>query len=262
MGLNEDLVNQVQGGNVALMGKLWENNKKLIAYIAGRYQYACGQLCDREDLLQAGYLGLHSAAMKYSCERGATFASYAVLQICTAMREVVGLRGKHDPIFDAVSLDCPLGDDGEDTLYKLIPEDREEYSAELRELVSIVRTAVARMVNSEAREAIRSVYFDGIRVVDYAASEGITRQAAHARLQKGYDILRKDRKIISLAIAEGYPICCHCSNDHFSVRGKAESPVEATVIHRDEIMWRQKALRKHLGTLVNIQLPGAMATTE
>lgn len=258
MGLNEDLVNQVQGGNVALMGKLWENNKKLIAYIAGRYQYGCGQLCDAEDLLQAGYLGLHAAAMKYSPERGATFSSYAVLHICTSMREVVGLRGKHDPIIGAVSLDCPLGDDGEDTLYKLIPAESEDCSVELGNLVTIVRTAVAQMKNGEAREAIRSVYFDGMRVVDYAASEGISRQAAHGRLQKGYDILRKDKAIINLAIAEGYSICRHSSNDLYSFRGKAESSVEAAVIRKDEAEQRQKALRKHLGNLIDIHIPGQL----
>lgn len=256
MGLNEDLVNQVQSGNVAIMGKLWENNKKLIAYIAGRYQHGCGQLCDAEDLLQAGYLGLHTAAMKYSPKRGATFSSYAVLHICTSMREVVGLRRKHDPIIGAVSLDCPLGDDGEDTLHKMIPAEPEYCSVELGNLVTIVRAAVSRMKNSEAREAIRSVYFEGMRVVDYAASEGISRQAAHGRLQKGYDILRKDKAIINLAIAEGYSICHHGSNELYSFRGKAESSVEAAVIRRDEAEQRQNALRKQLGSLMDIPLPG------
>lgn len=252
MGLNEDLVNQIQSGNATLMGKLWENNQGLIAYIAGRYQYGCGQLYDAEDLKQAGYLGLYSAAMLYSPEHGVAFSTYAVYHLCNAMREVAGLRGKHDPILDAVSLDSPLGDDGDDTLYRLIPGCCDENIVEREDLCTIVREAVTRMENCEAREAINAVYFNGMTSVDYASSAGISKQAAHARLQKGYDILRKDKKIINLAVAEGYAICRHRSNDHITFRGKAESPVEAAVIHKDDMERQQKALYKYLGTLADI----------
>ena len=262
MGLNEDLVNQIQSGNAALMEKLWENNQGLIAYIAGRYQDGCGQLYDTEDLKQAGYLGLYSAAMLYSPERGAAFSSYAVYHLCNAMREVAGLRGKHDPILDAVSLDSPLGDGGDDTLYRLIPGCCDEHLAEREDLGTIVRAAVARMENCEAQEAICTIYFSGMTVVGYASSAGISKQTAHARLQKGYDILRKDRKIIDLAVAEGYAICRHRSNDYFTFRGKAESPVEAAVIHKDDMERQQKALHKHLGTLADIQFPGVMVTAD
>ncbi len=96
MGQNEELVRRIQDGELYLMGKLWEDNQGLVKYIAERYRESCGRLFDIADLMQAGYLGLHAAAMIYSAERGAAFATYAVFHIRRAMREVAGLRGKRD----------------------------------------------------------------------------------------------------------------------------------------------------------------------
>lgn len=66
MGKNEELVKRVQDGELHLMGKLWEDNRGLVGYIAKRYQEECGRLFDVADLMQAGYLGLHAAAMIYN----------------------------------------------------------------------------------------------------------------------------------------------------------------------------------------------------
>ncbi len=110
MGRNEDLVKRVQDGETDLMGELWENNTGLVAFVARRYQECCGRLVDWDDLMQAGYLGLYAAAMTYSAERAA-FSTFAVLHLRRAMRQVAGLRGKRDALFDACPLDAPLGDD-------------------------------------------------------------------------------------------------------------------------------------------------------
>ena len=127
MGQNEELVTRIQDGELYLMGKLWEANQGLVRYIAGRYQERCGRLFDIADLMQAGYLGLHAAAMIYTAGRGASFATYAVFHIRKAMREVAGLRGKRDALFDAHPLDAPMGDDGDDTLLDLLPAPWEDY---------------------------------------------------------------------------------------------------------------------------------------
>ena len=61
MGQNEELVRRIQDGELYLMGKLWEDNQGLVKHIAGRYRESCGRLFDIADLMQAGYLGLHTA---------------------------------------------------------------------------------------------------------------------------------------------------------------------------------------------------------
>lgn len=154
------------------MGELWEENRGLVGYIAKRYQEGCGRLFDVTDLMQAGYLGLHATAMIYNAERGASSATYAVFHIRRAMREVAGLRGKRDALFDARPLDAPMGDDGDDTLLDLIPAPWEEYPVELEELRNIVRAAVSRIGNKKAREAIQAVYRDGITISKYARKGG------------------------------------------------------------------------------------------
>lgn len=68
---NQCVATRIQDGELYLMGKLWEASQGLARYIAGRYQEGCGRLFDIADLMQAGYLGLHAAAMIYTAERGA-----------------------------------------------------------------------------------------------------------------------------------------------------------------------------------------------
>ena len=142
MGRNEELVTQIQQGKTWLLEEMWECNKALVVYISARYQDGCGRHFDTADLLQAGYLGLHVAAMTYSPGRGAAFSTYAFFHIRKAMREVAGLHGKRDVIFQSIPFDAPLGEDGDDTLLDLIPCSQGADLVELQELQSIVRTAV------------------------------------------------------------------------------------------------------------------------
>ncbi len=238
MGQNEELVRRIQDGELYLMGQLWEDNQGLVKSIARRYRESCGRLFGVDDLMQAGYLGLHTAAMVYNAERGASFATYAVFHIRRAMREVAGLRGKKDVLFDAHPLDAPMGDDEADTLLDLIPAPWEDYPVELEELQHIVRAAVSRIRDRKAREAIQAVYRDGITLAEYARSEGISAHGAGERLQRGYAILRKDPSIIGLALAEGY------DTEYFRYKGlgayHGTLTVEDSVIQRDQTQ-RQRA---------------------
>ena len=246
MGQNEELVRRVQDGELYLMGKLWEKNQGLIRYIAGRYRESCGRLFDAADLMQAGYLGLHAAAMICSAERGASFTTYAALHIRRAMREVAGLRGKRDALLDACPLDAPVGEDGDDTLLDLIPAPWEDYPVELEELRHIVRVAVSRIKDRNAREAIQAVYRDGVTLADYARSQGISAHGAGERLQRGYAILRKDPSIISLALAEGY------DTQYVRYKGlgayQGISTVEAAVIRQERTERKRLELYQRLGS--------------
>lgn len=242
MGQNEKLVRRIQDGELYLMGKLWENNRGLVGYIAKHYQEGCGRLFDIADLMQAGYLGLHAAAMIYTAGRGASFATYAVFHIRKAMGEVAGLRGKRDALFDARPLDAPVDDDGDDTLLNLLPAPWEDYPMELEELRHIVRAAVSRIRDRKAREAIQAVYRDGVTLADYAHKEGISAQGAGERLQRGYAILRKDPSIIALALAEGY------DTEYFRYKGMGRtSAVEDAVIRQEQAERTRLGLYRQLG---------------
>lgn len=209
------------------------------------------RLVDWDDLMQAGYLGLYAAAMTYSAERAA-FSTFAVFHLRRAMRQVVGLLGKRDALFDACPLDASLGDDEDSTLLDMIAAPLEEDLVELKDLQRIVRAAVDRIPNKKAREAIKAIYWQGIPWEDYAQGEGISREGIGVRLQQGYSILRRDPAIVSLALAEG------CGNEYFrytnlrTFLASGVSPVEESVIHREYAEQRRTALYRKLGKLVGV----------
>lgn len=153
------------------------------------------------------------------------------------MREVAGLRGKRDTLFDARPLDAPMGDDGDDTLLDLISAPWEEYPVELEELRNTVRAAVSRIGNRKAREAIQAVYRDSITIAEYARKEGISVHGVGERLRRGYAILRKDPSIIALALAEGY------CNEYFRYR----RGVEDTIIQQEQTERKRSGLYRQLG---------------
>ena len=76
---NEQLVLRIKAGeNVAdNMLSLWQQNKRLISFVAKRYK---GHE-ELEDLEQQGYLGLCYAVNAYNPEAGASFSTYAVFCI-------------------------------------------------------------------------------------------------------------------------------------------------------------------------------------
>lgn len=89
-------------------------------------------------------------------------------------------------------------------------------------------------------------------VFEYACSIGISDNGVYERLQRGYAILRKDRSIISLALAEGY------NTEYFRYNGWSggTSPVEGAVISKNIAEHRQAALYRQLGELSGLLCPG------
>lgn len=230
------------------MAELWKDNRRLVAKIAARYRGHCGKNCDMGDLMQAGYIGLHIAATAYSPDRGMKFSSYAVFHLRRELRRVVGLRGRHDLILDAASLDAPIGHDGGgdgDTPLDFLVAPADEYSIDRDDFARIVRAAVSRIKNGNARESVEVIYWEGRSVEDYAAAEGITDKAVYERLQNAYWVLRKDPAIVSLAIAEGYDA------DVYKTQRLGTSP-EDIAIRNDTHDRQQAVLYRLLGDLAKL----------
>lgn len=247
-GRNEDLVAEIQAGKSYLIETLWKENKGLIAKVAHLYMGGCGRLYDIDDLLQAGFLGLYTAAYLYSPERGAKFSSFAPFYIRKAMREAAGLCGKSDPLIDAKSLDEPFSDEDDGTLLDIIPAPEDKYGIYQEDTTRIMHDAVSHIGNEYARKAIEAVYWNGESIQAYAESEGITAASVSARLQRGYCSLRRSKSVVSLAIAEGY--------QPKYVKGSwlSGSP-EDIIISKDQAERRQEALYKHLGVLLCANAP-------
>lgn len=118
---------------------------------------------------------------------------------------------------------------------------------ELEELCQITRTAVCRIKDRKAREVIQAIYWDRVSLVDYARSEGISPHGAGERLQRGYAILRKDPRIIGLALAEGYDTGFFRYKGLGAYRVTGTSTVEDVVIRQEQMERQQSLLYQRLG---------------
>lgn len=161
------------------MGLLWSQCERWIKYVAAKYYY----LSEWEDLLQAGYLGLHEAARRYDPTRGAGFLTYSEYWIRQNMQ-----RGTVPPTW-AISLDEPLTEDGDDDRYTLIPGDSidPEESATDENTASILWDEVDKL-DHEERELIIARYRNGKGLKEIAAdrlesysqtNEGLRRARLH-----------------------------------------------------------------------------------
>lgn len=257
MGRNEELVEKAQSGHAWALEDLWENNRALVAYIAKRYQVSSGRLYENDDLMQAGYLGLHVAAMTYSETRGASFSTYSVFHIRRAMREIVGLRGRRDVIFDSLPLDAPVAADDDHTLLDKIPAPEEESTLERDELARIMREAVSKMKNDRARETVQAVYWEGMTLSEFARIKGVSKNTVNEWMQRAYSILRGDWRVVSLALVEGYDTEYNRYKGLSMFSSSRSSSVENVVIAQEDRELRQKALYAHLGRLAASCFVGA-----
>jgi len=155
---NENIVSRIQDGDADAYQDLWNANKRLVAHYALCYLPLVERRpgIDFDDLMQAGYIGLHMAAGEYDPEHGVKFSTYATFYIKREMRREAGINGRRDPMDMAYSLDAPLisGDERSKTLGDTLPADDGTGSFEAEELRKIVRTAMMRMIDDGIRCAL------------------------------------------------------------------------------------------------------------
>ena len=87
---NETLVHLIQQGNQQAKQDLCIKNEKLVIKCANRYLGYFGNDLDIDDLTQAGFIGLLSAAEKYNSTLDVAFSTYAIYWIKQAIsREIM-----------------------------------------------------------------------------------------------------------------------------------------------------------------------------
>ena len=184
-----------------LMAEVWEQNKGLVSYVARRYLSINNAVCI-DDLMQAGYIGLHNAVHNYDRNRG-SFSTCAVFYLKKSMREAIGIRTKKmDPLDNAASLDAPISENEDFTMLDVLAAPEPGDWLETEELCKIVRSAVAVLPDSY-REAIEAVYWKGMSARAAAEYLGVSKQNVYDRLDMGYSLLRLDKRVMALAIAYG-----------------------------------------------------------
>lgn len=128
---NEELVAAIQSGENR-KGELWEQIEGLVKWKAKRVLTAlelrgtsCG--CEFDDLVQCGYPAMVAAVESYTPGSG-SFSTWLMYYLQKEFAEVTGYRtkrGRSEPLNESVSLDKPLGDEADGTVFSdLIPDRR------------------------------------------------------------------------------------------------------------------------------------------
>lgn len=86
---NEELVKEIQAGEVGRLADLYLCNKNFIFLIARKYR----GMADAEDLMQEGYIGLQMAAERFDAALGVPFINFAADWIRQSMRRCVNGAG-------------------------------------------------------------------------------------------------------------------------------------------------------------------------
>ena len=182
---NEDLAQMIQAGNTDLYTALWENVRGFVVKMAERRMLYVQDpaAVEKDDLIQAGFLGLVAAVRSFDPGGGYSFLSCLKNHLKRAFNVACGVaweRVARDPIHRAISLDAPVNaDDPEgDALVDHIraPGDlagavedsvyREQLRGQLDKLLS--------RLSPKAADVIRSTFFSGELTEEIAARYGMT----------------------------------------------------------------------------------------
>lgn len=215
---------------------LCQENSGLVHFFAKRYRTQAA--ADYEDIVQAGFIGLINAAQSFDHKTG-VWSSWAGLHIRREMRQAAGLRGKQGP--QTVSIDTPIAD-GEgitiaDTLADTNLPDMD--AAILQdETIKAVREAVTALENDAEREAIKSVYLDGLTASEAARRLEANKQELAKLLRRGRAKLRKDKRLLK-ALPELDMETRFCARKSIAAFTRDQSSIV-----EDAVMWRIEKLRE------------------
>jgi len=161
--LNEVLVILIQEGRKDLISLLWEQNEKLIAWLAGNFYIKHMDRCaaagvEKEDLIQEGFFALLEAVKSYKAESGYKFTAYINFPLRNRMNKLIGYRGRLDPLNNTESLEANISTETEDLCLSDIIQDpdsefqdniiKDETLIKLREtLIDIIETLPEKQKN-------------------------------------------------------------------------------------------------------------------
>lgn len=200
---NEELVHEIQNGNLNLMEQLWENVYRLVYKFAVRYH---GLLDGHggltiDDLVQTGYVALAEAVETYNPD-AAAFSTWLCTYLRKNFRIAAGLHGKAktlDPINTKVSLNAAIDDDGETELMEVVEDPaaamamgNAEDRIWLEQLREVIGSLMAEMPEKQAA-ALYHRYWLNQSYTDAGEDLGIAGWNVHMAEQRGLRFLRQPK---------------------------------------------------------------------
>lgn len=199
---NEELVKLYQEGEQSALEKLIEVNKGFIYKVSMKIYTGRDQAIDQEDLLQEGRIGLIVAAEKYDITGDVQFVSYAYYWIYQKMyRFMYPKTSMVNSKLKFVSLNTPIGENGEMELGDMLGEEQEEFcsveeSVYHRQLNEELHQAMNENLNVQQRQVIfmRYGFNCGIHTLEQVGKTlGVTRERVRAVESKAMRLIRTSR---------------------------------------------------------------------
>ena len=149
---------------------LWAAVRGYAAKKARRWVAALHHRCgvELDDLMQEAYLAMLRAVRLWRPDGGTGFIGIYELTLRTAFADACGIRtvrSRSDPLQTAVSLDAPVGEDGEEagTLGSLVPDESAErpfLGIEQQELADAVQESLQSLPENLREALIDAFWFD------------------------------------------------------------------------------------------------------
>lgn len=145
---NEEMVIQYQSGNKQALEQLLEANKGFIHKVSMKLYSGKDNAVDQEDLLQECRIGMIKAADRYKSDMANNFLTYAYYWMYQGMyRFMYPKKNMINSRLKFVSLNVPIGEDGEQELSDTLGQEDEEFC-------SIEESIYHQELNQELRQAI------------------------------------------------------------------------------------------------------------
>lgn len=162
---NEELATKIQQGETELIGVLWNRVHKFVRMMAKRRAALLDDVAavDQEDLYQNGYFAFLYAVKSFDPASGYSFLTYLTRPLKNSFSEALGCRTerqRNDPIWNCVSLDAPIDEEGT-TLCGCVQDPFAE-NAFLEIEIGELRRAVSEALDSltdEQQAAILTRYY-------------------------------------------------------------------------------------------------------
>lgn len=253
---NEELVVLIQNGAPERMGELWEQVAGLVKWKAKRIITALelrGNMCgvDFDDLVQCGYPAMVAAVNTYDPESG-SFSTWLMYHLQNEFAEATGYRtkkGQNEPLNTSLSLDKPLGDDGDSDLFgDLIPDQRATVTMEAveeREYRQQLHEALENALNvipENYSDVLRLRYYKGMTLEKAGETLGISGEQARQLEGKGIRKLRVPK--LAATLRPFYNFDFYCGTGLSAFRSSGLSVQERYLLKEEEQQQKAEARKQ------------------
>ena len=178
--MDVNLLKLAQNGDKQIRDKLILDNMGLVYKVANKFKHRCENICDFDDFIQLGTIGLIKAVDNYDPEKGSSFSYYAYVKIGSEINRyirekfnVINLTPKDNVIFTRIQkeidiqylgelLNAKLG--GWDSLYNNTTEDN---NLMLIDIVEDESDYIMKFINDDFILELLSILTDKEKYIIY-----------------------------------------------------------------------------------------------